>query len=90
MGVRQRISVRVKPRSSRDEIVRYDGSTGVLEVRVKAGPVDNAANEALLKLLSKTVGVPKSKIWIEKGANSRDKIVEIDDDSSVVAELASY
>ncbi len=75
---RQKIAVRVKPRSSEDRIVSRDSETAVLEVRVKAAPVNNAANESVIRLISKAFKVPKSKIRISKGAKSRDKIVGID------------
>ncbi len=90
MVARQRISVRVKPRSSRDGIVSYDAATRSLEIRVKAPPVDSAANEAVVKVLAKALGVPKSRIWIVKGANSRDKTLEIDAESAKWENLANY
>ncbi len=83
MGRSRRISVRVKSRSYRDEIVRYDAAARSMEVRVKAPPVENAANNAVVKLLAETFRVPKSKVWIVKGANSRDKIVEIEADNLI-------
>lgn len=84
MGRSRRISVRVKPRSSRDEVVSYDAAARSMEIRVKAPPVDNAANKAVVNLLAKTFKVPKSKVWIVKGANSRDKIVEIEADELIL------
>ena len=87
MTIEQRISVRVTPRSSVDEIVGWDAESQVLSMRVKASPVDNAANEATIKVISKALKVPKSKIRIVGGAKSRDKIVAIDDDPSVLARL---
>jgi uncharacterized protein YggU (UPF0235/DUF167 family) len=54
----------------------------VLRVRVKAAPVVGAANAALIQLLSKQLGLSKSKISLVAGATSRNKIVEIQDLSS--------
>ena len=51
---------------------------GVLRVRVSAPPVDGAANEALLRLLAKRFGVPRSALRIVSGETSRMKVVEID------------
>ena len=49
----QRITVRLQPGASRAEILGLN-ELGVLRVRVKAPPVDDAANEALVQLLAKT------------------------------------
>ena len=59
----------------------------MLSVRVKASPINNAANEATIKVISKALKVPKSKIRIVGGAKSRDKVVAIDDGPSVLARL---
>lgn len=87
MSASQRVSVRVSPRSSRDEIVGWDAETRRLKVRIKAVPVNNAANEALIKLISKALKVPKSRIQIVRGSNSRDKIIEIDASESDLSKL---
>ena len=47
-------------------------------VRLAAPPVDNAANDALLELLSQVAGVPRRAIRIVSGAKSRLKRVAID------------
>jgi uncharacterized protein (TIGR00251 family) len=70
-----RLSVRVTPRSGRDEVgVSADGS---LKVRLTAPPVDDKANEALVELLARHFAVPKSAIRIVRGRTGRNKIVEI-------------
>ena len=76
-----RLDVYVQPRASRSEIVgEHDGA---LRVRLAAPPVDNAANEALVALLAKALGVPKRDIRVVTGATSRRKVVEV---SGVTAE----
>lgn len=70
-----RLTVRITPRASRDEVVGERG--GVLMVRVTAPPVDGAANEALVRLLAKALGVPRGGVMIASGATSRTKIVEV-------------
>ena len=81
-----RITVRLQPRASRDEVLGWQEVSGevvssnealVLRVRVKAAPVVGAANAALIQLLSKQLGLSKSKISLVAGATSRNKIVEI-------------
>ena len=70
-----RISVRVIPRSSKNEIT-WQGDA--LKVRLTAPPVDGAANEALLKLLAERLNVPKSALHIVHGATGRQKVLQIE------------
>jgi uncharacterized protein (TIGR00251 family) len=65
--------VRVVPRASRSEIVgEHDGA---LRVRIAAPPVDGAANEELVRLLSRALGLSRSAIEISAGHASRLKTV---------------
>ena len=72
-----RLKLRVTPKSRADEIVgmREDG---VLQIRVTAAPSDGAANEAVLRLLSRALGLPKGAVRLKGGASSRDKWIEVD------------
>ncbi len=71
-----RLRVRLTPRAGAD---RVDGvADGVLHVRVAVAPVDGAANEALCRLLSREIGVPRTSVRIATGATSRVKVVEVD------------
>lgn len=72
---RSRITVRLTPRASREEIVGV--RDGALLVRVTAPPVKGAANAALVRLLAKVLGVPKGAIAIVSGGTSRMKVVEV-------------
>ena len=60
-----------------DEIVgvREDGA---LHVRVTAPPHEGRANEAVLRLLSRSLGLPLGAVRLKGGASSRDKWVELD------------
>ena len=73
-----RLSVRVIPRASKNELLGpfADGS---YKARLTSPPVDGKANEALIKLLSGHFNVPKSKIKIVKGMTSKKKLVEMHD-----------
>ena len=71
-----RIAVRVQPRASRSEVVGTHGDA--IKIRVAAPPVDGAANKELIAFLSKRLGVAKSAVRIVKGAQGRDKLVEIE------------
>lgn len=68
--------VHVQPRASRSEVVGTHGAA--LKVRLLAPPVDGAANDALVALLAKELGVPRRDVRIVQGATSRAKLVEID------------
>jgi uncharacterized protein YggU (UPF0235/DUF167 family) len=43
-----------------------------------APPTDGKANDAVLKLLSKALGLPKGAVRLKGGAASREKWVELD------------
>ena len=70
------MQVHVQPRASRSEVVGTHGAA--LKVRLLAPPVDGAANDALVALLAKELGVPRRDVRIVQGATSRAKLVEID------------
>ena len=70
-----KISVKVLPRSSRDEIKKLpDGS---FKVKLTSAPVDGKANDALVELLSEYFNTSKSKIKLVKGLTRKHKIIEI-------------
>ena len=68
------VNVRVIPRARVQKIVA-DGD--VLRVYTNAAPTDGEANVAVIKMLAKHFGVPKSSISIVRGATSHDKVIEI-------------
>ena len=70
-----RISVKVKTGAREEKIEVIDSKTFL--VRVKAEPIDNKANEALIKLLARHFGVAPSTVEIVRGCLSRRKIVDI-------------
>jgi uncharacterized protein len=54
-------------------------------VAVTAPPIDNEANDALLGLLAKRCRVPQQTLSIVAGAKSRNKIVHVAGEPSVLA-----
>jgi uncharacterized protein (TIGR00251 family) len=70
------IHVHLTARSARDEVLGFEGE--VLRARVTVPPVEGRANEALLRLLSDTLGVPKSSLRIVRGQRSREKLVAVE------------
>jgi uncharacterized protein len=76
-----RLPVRLTPGAAADRIDGWDVDADgrpVLKVRVRARPVEGEANVALLKLLAKSLGVPKSAVMLERGGQSRTKMVSVD------------
>jgi uncharacterized protein len=70
-----RITVRVTPRGGRDAIDGWAGD--VLRVRVSAAPADGKANEAVVRLLARALGVPPSDVRLVSGARGRTKVLEV-------------
>jgi len=67
--------VRVVPRASRSEIAgEHDGA---LRIRVTAPPVDGAANEEVIRVLAKALGVTRSAVAIVSGETSKTKRVRV-------------
>ena len=74
------IGIRVTPRSAKAGIGdwKFDpGGRPFLEVRVAAAPTDGAAKDAVLKLLAKALGLPKSSLTIVSGHSARLKRIEL-------------
>jgi len=68
-------SVRLQPRSSRNEIIGVQGVS--LKVRVTAPPVEGMANEALIDLLSRSLRTSRRNVCIVSGLSSRNKMIEV-------------
>ena len=70
-----RVRLRVSPGSSHTEIVGRHGDAW--KVRVTAAPEQGRANEALVRLLADTLGVPRDAVTVVSGHGGRDKVVEL-------------
>lgn len=70
------IRLRVQPRASRDSVEGEHG--GALRIRLTSPPVEGEANRALVKYLSKLLGLPKSSIRVVSGPRSRSKRVLVE------------
>jgi uncharacterized protein len=68
-------AVRVQPRASKSGVVGV--LDGALKIRLAAPPVDGAANEELIRLLSKIFDAPRQRIAILSGQTSKNKIVRV-------------
>ena len=72
-----RFALRLTPRAGRDAVDGVDVE-GRLRVRVAAPPVDGAANESLIRLLARELGLAPSAVRLESGAGSRQKLVSVE------------
>lgn len=78
-----RLSVRVIPNATKDEIVGRVGD--VLKIKLRAVPEDGKANRALRELLGGRIGCRSRDIRIISGEKSRSKILELPVDGEVKA-----
>jgi uncharacterized protein (TIGR00251 family) len=72
------ISVRVKPGSTKGPLVEA-ADDGMLTVYLRQRAVDGAANEALIEVLAKHLGVAKRDVEIASGHTSRLKRIRVAD-----------
>ena len=75
-----RLTVRVTPRGGRDAVEGWASDAAgrpALRIRVAAAAADGAANEAVIALLAKALGRPKSAVAILRGQTARVKQVEV-------------
>jgi uncharacterized protein (TIGR00251 family) len=68
-----RMTIRVQPRASRSEIVGVHGD--MLKIRLAAPPVDGAANEELIRVLSSTFSLKRANLSMLSGASARTKVM---------------
>lgn len=70
------LQIRVQPKAKRNSIEVVEGSK--LKVYVTTAPEGGKANDAVVALLAKSLGVAKSHIRILRGHKSRDKLLDIE------------
>lgn len=71
-----RLHLYVQPNGKKSEILGVHD--GALKIRVQAPPVEGQANEAVTAFIAQVLGVPRKKVSLIRGAQSRQKTVEID------------
>ncbi len=70
-----KLQIKVSPGAAANAITGWMGDQ--LKIRVTAVPEKGKANQAVIKLLSRTLGLHTDAIKISKGSTSGKKIVEI-------------
>lgn len=78
-----RVSVRVTPKSGRDQIAgaSRDEAGYRLLVKVTAPPADGEANAAVVAVVARAFGVAKSCVTILRGDTGREKLLLIEGDA---------
>jgi uncharacterized protein (TIGR00251 family) len=71
-----KLVIHVKPNSKKESIEKLSDTEWV--VRVNTPPVDGAANERVVELISEDLDRPKSRIQLIRGQRSKIKLFEID------------
>jgi uncharacterized protein (TIGR00251 family) len=69
------LSVFCQPKAARSALIGMHG--GALKAKVKAPPVEGKANQALLDLLAGALGVPRGRLTLVSGEQSRNKRVRV-------------
>ena len=87
------IAVRLRPGAAANRIDgvqdRVDGSR-CLVVRVTAAPEKGKANQAMIKLLAKAWGVPRSSLSVMAGTKDRNKTILLENDKSDLSMLRAW
>lgn len=84
------LSLRVTPKAASDRIgvVSVDAAgKAFLRVTVRAVPDKGKANEAVIRLLAKFLGLPKSALAVVSGATDRNKLIAIEGDPATLGSL---
>ena len=69
------LEVRVQPKAKRNSVEVVDGQR--LKVYVTAAPDGGKANEAVIALLAKQLGVARGSVEIVRGHKNRNKVLQI-------------
>ncbi|MEO7666953.1 MAG: DUF167 domain-containing protein [Dehalococcoidia bacterium] len=70
------LQVKVTPGTRESAIGEWQD--GILRIKVREPAAKGKANEAVVKLLAKKLGMPASAINLKLGATSRTKLLEIE------------
>jgi uncharacterized protein (TIGR00251 family) len=70
-----RLTIKVVPGATRNEIVGWLGEA--LKIRVRAAPERGQANDALVRVLAEALAVPTRRVRVVAGRTSARKTVEI-------------
>jgi len=69
------LTLHIQPGAKRSEVVGLHGDA--LKIRLAAPPIEGRANEALLRFIADSFGVPLRQVELLRGAQSRHKMVKV-------------
>jgi uncharacterized protein (TIGR00251 family) len=69
------VNVHIQPGAAKSEIAGMHGDA--IKIRIKARPVEGAANAALIEFIATNLGVTRKAVRILRGEKSRQKTVFI-------------
>ncbi len=75
MKPEQILAVHISPRAPRDEIVGE--ASGAIKIKLRAPPVDDKANAALIRFLAERLAISRVQIEIVSGRTARRKLVRV-------------
>jgi uncharacterized protein len=70
------LRVRVVPNAKSDSVVGEHG--GAVKIKLRAPAVEGKANAALVRFLAEQMKLPRHAIVLQRGHNSRDKLIRVD------------
>lgn len=80
------IRCHIQPNARTSSVAGLHGNR--LKIRIAAPAIAGRANEALIRFVAKLFGVPKTRVHLERGERSRDKVLRIDNAPELPAPLA--
>lgn len=69
------LTLHIQPGAKRSEIAGLHGEA--LKIRLAAPPIEGRANDALLRFIAETFGVPLRQVELRQGSQSRHKVVAV-------------
>ena len=69
------LTLHIQPGAKKTEFAGRHGDA--LKIRLAAPPVDGKANEALIRFIGETLGLPRAAVSLKSGQTSRRKVLEI-------------
>jgi len=69
------LAVHVQPGAKRSAVAGMHGSR--LKIRIAAPALDGRANDALISFVAERLGIPRGRISVLRGAQSREKLIAV-------------
>jgi uncharacterized protein (TIGR00251 family) len=69
------LTLHIQPGAKRTDVAGLHGEA--LKIRLAAPPIEGRANDALLKFIAESFGVPVRQVELKQGGQSRHKVVAV-------------